>query len=99
MHPILADLLKLLELERIEDHIFRGESRDLGGERGFGGQGLGPALTAPSYTVEDREVHSLHAYFLVPGDVSAPIVYDVDVARDGKSFSNRRVAALHHSRP
>ncbi len=99
MRPILADLLKLLELERIEDHIFRGESRDLGGERVFGGQVLGQALTAASYTVEDRDVHSLHAYFLVPGDVDAPIVYDVDVARDGKSFSNRRVVAIQHGRP
>ncbi len=99
MQPILADLLHLLELERIEDHIFRGESRDLGGERVFGGQVLGQALTAASYTVRDREVHSLHAYFLVAGDVNAPIVYEVDVARDGKSFSNRRVVAIQHGRP
>src|SRR4029079_148372 len=98
MKPILADLLQLLELERIEDNIFRGESRDLGGERVFGGQVLGPALTAASYTVEGREVHSLHAYFLVPGDVAAPIVYEVEVARDGKSFSNRRVVAIQHGR-
>ena len=98
MQPILADLLHLLELERIEDHIFRGESRDLGGERVFGGQVLGQALTAASYTVEGREVHSLHAYFLVPGDVAAPIVYEVEVARDGKSFSNRRVVAIQHGR-
>jgi acyl-CoA thioesterase-2 len=99
MQPILADLLQLLELERIEDHIFRGESRDLGGERVFGGQVLGQALTAAGYTVQDRDVHSLHAYFLVPGDVNAPIVYEVDVARDGKSFSNRRVVAIQHGRP
>ena len=99
MHHVLADLLHLLTLERIEDHIFRGESRDLGGERVFGGQVLGQALTAASYTVEGREVHSLHAYFLVPGDVNAPIVYEVDVARDGKSFSNRRVVAIQHGRP
>jgi acyl-CoA thioesterase II len=99
MHHVLADLLQLLTLERIEDHIFRGESRDLGGERVFGGQVLGQALTAASYTVQGREVHSLHAYFLVPGDVNAPIVYEVDVARDGKSFSNRRVVAIQHGRP
>ena len=99
MQAALADLIHLLKLERIEDHIFRGESRDLGGERVFGGQVLGQALTAASYTVEGREVHSLHAYFLVPGDVSAPIVYEVDVARDGKSFSNRRVVAIQHGRP
>jgi len=94
----LADLLQLLKLERIEERIFRGESRDLGGERVFGGQVLGQALTAASYTVAGREVHSLHAYFLVPGDVNAPIVYEVDVARDGKSFSNRRVVAIQHGR-
>ena len=99
MHAILADLLKLLELERIEDRIFRGESRDLGGARVFGGQVLGQALTAASYTVESRQVHSLHAYFLVGGDVNAPIVYEVEVARDGKSFSNRRVVAIQHGRP
>jgi acyl-CoA thioesterase-2 len=99
VRPILADLLKLLELERIEDRIFRGESRDLGGARVFGGQVLGQALTAASYTVRDRQVHSLHAYFLVAGDVNAPIVYEVEVARDGKSFSNRRVVAIQHGQP
>jgi acyl-CoA thioesterase-2 len=99
MRAILADLLRLLELERIEKRIFRGESRDLGGARVFGGQVLGQALTAASYTVEGREVHSLHAYFLVAGDVNAPIVYEVDVARDGKSFSNRRVVAIQHGQP
>jgi acyl-CoA thioesterase-2 len=99
VHAILADLLQLLELERIEDRIFRGESRDLGGARVFGGQVLGQALTAASYTVRDRHVHSLHAYFLVAGDVNAPIVYEVDVARDGKSFSNRRVVAIQHGQP
>ena len=99
MRPVLADLLRLLTLERIEDRIFRGESRDIGGERVFGGQVLGQALTAASYTVAGREVHSLHAYFLVPGDVNAPIVYEVDLARDGKSFSNRRVVAIQHGRP
>jgi acyl-CoA thioesterase-2 len=99
VHPILADLLRLLKLERIEERIFRGESRDLGGERVFGGQVLGQALTAASYTVTARQVHSLHAYFLVAGDVDAPIVYEVDVARDGKSFSNRRVVAIQHGQP
>ena len=99
MRPILADLLKLLTLERIEDRIFRGESRDLGGARVFGGQVLGQALTAASYTVQGRSVHSLHAYFLVAGDVSAPIVYEVELARDGKSFSNRRVVAIQHGQP
>src|SRR5688572_3490095 len=99
MRPIVADLVKLLELERVEDRIFRGESRDLGGARVFGGQVLGQALTAASYTVQGRRVHSLHAYFLVGGDVNAPIVYEVELARDGKSFSNRRVVAIQHGQP
>jgi acyl-CoA thioesterase II len=97
--PILADLLHLLELERIEDNIFRGESRDLGSDRVFGGQVLGQALSAASYTAGARDVHSLHAYFLLPGDVHAPVVYEVDIARDGKSFSTRRVVAIQHGRP
>ena len=63
MDPILEDLIRLLELERIEDNIFRGESRDIGSAQVFGGQVLGQALTAASYTVEQRDVHSLHAYF------------------------------------
>jgi acyl-CoA thioesterase II len=99
VQPILADLVQLLKLERVEDRIFRGESRDLGGARVFGGQVLGQALTAASYTVEGRDVHSLHAYFLVAGDVKAPIIYEVDVARDGRSFSNRRVVAIQHGQP
>lgn len=99
LSPVLADLLHLLELERIEDNIFRGESRDIGSNRVFGGQVLGQALTAASYTVDGLDVHSLHAYFLRPGNVDAPIVYDVDRARDGKSFSNRRVVAIQHGRP
>ena len=99
MKPILADLLSLLELERLEDNFFRGESRDIGSKRVFGGQVLGQALSAASYTVDNREVHSLHAYFLRAGDVGAPILYEVDRARDGRSFSNRRVVAVQHGRP
>ena len=99
MHSVLADLLQLLDLERIEENIFRGESRDIGSTRVFGGQVLGQALTAASFTVEGRDVHSLHAYFLRPGDVGAAIVYDVERARDGRSFSNRRVVAIQHGRP
>jgi acyl-CoA thioesterase-2 len=100
MTPILADLLQLLELERLEDNIFRGQSRDIrGDEQVFGGQVLGQALTAASYTTGLRQVHSLHAYFLLPGDPNAPIVYEVDIARDGKSFSTRRVVAIQHGRP
>ena len=99
MQPVLADLLRLLQLQRIEDNFFCGESRDIGSRRAFGGQVLGQALTAANYTVKAREVHSLHAYFLRPGDVDAPILYEVDRARDGRSFSNRRVVAVQHGRP
>ena len=99
MHPVLDDLLHLLKLDRIEDNIFRGESRDIGGDQVFGGQVLGQALSAAHHTVDDRRAHSLHAYFLRRGDVHAPIIYDVDRARDGGSFSVRRVVAIQHGRP
>lgn len=99
MTPVLADLIRLLGLERIEDNIFRGESRDIGSAQVFGGQVVGQALSAASFTVEDRVAHSLHAYFLRRGDMAAPIVYEVDRARDGGSFSVRRVVAIQHGRP
>lgn len=99
MHPVLEDLIGLLRLERIEDNIFRGDSRDIGSPQVFGGQVLGQALSAAQNTVEGRVAHSLHGYFLRRGDVSAPIIYEVDRARDGGSFSNRRVVAIQHGRP
>ena len=99
MHPVLGDLITLLKLERIEDNIFRGDSRDIGSAQVFGGQVLGQALSAAQHTVEARVVHSLHAYFLRRGDMKAPIIYEVDRARDGGSFSNRRVVAIQHGRP
>lgn len=99
MHPVLEDLISLLQLERIEDNIFRGASRDIGSPQVFGGQVLGQALSAAQHTVEGRIAHSLHAYFLRRGDIGAPIVYEVDRARDGGSFSNRRVVAIQHGRP
>ncbi len=99
MDPILADLLELLTLECIETDIFRGESHDIGTPQVFGGQVLGQALAAAGHTVEDRVPHSLHAYFLRRGDVEAPIIYEVDRARDGRSFSSRRVVAIQHGRP
>jgi acyl-CoA thioesterase-2 len=99
VHPVLEDLLTLLELERIEDNIFRGESRDIGSAQVFGGQVLGQALSAAHHTVDGRVAHSLHCYFLRRGDVNAPIVYEVDRARDGGSFSVRRVVAIQHGRP
>ncbi|HHQ13873.1 MAG TPA: acyl-CoA thioesterase II, partial [Chromatiales bacterium] len=96
MDSMLADLIAVMDLETIEDNIFRGQSRDVGSPQVFGGQVLGQALTAASRTVPDRQVHSLHAYFLRAGDVNAPIVYEVDRARDGRSFSNRRIVAIQH---
>jgi acyl-CoA thioesterase-2 len=93
------ELLRLMRLETLEDNLFRGVSRDIGTERVFGGQVLAQALLAASYTVEDRQAHSLHAYFLRAGDHNAPIVYSVDRSRDGGSFSARRVVAIQHGRP
>ena len=99
MHPVLDDLISLLQLERIEDNIFRGDSRDIGSAQVFGGQVLGQALSAAQHTVEDRVAHSLHAYFLRRGDMTKPIIYEVDRSRDGGSFSVRRVVAIQHGRP
>ncbi|MGD2130210.1 MAG: acyl-CoA thioesterase II [Lysobacterales bacterium] len=93
------ELLHLMQLEQLEVNLFRGASRDIGTERVFGGQVLAQALLAASYTIEDRLVHSLHAYFLRAGDHNAPIVYNVDRSRDGRSFSARRVVAIQHGRP
>ncbi len=99
MKSALVDLLGLLKLERLEENLFRGESRDIGSPQVFGGQVLGQALSAAAQTIEKRVVHSLHAYFLRAGDMKAPIVYDVDRSRDGGSFSSRRVVAIQHGRP
>ncbi|MBT8137652.1 MAG: acyl-CoA thioesterase II [Gammaproteobacteria bacterium] len=96
MTGALEDLIKLLRLERLEKNLFRGQSRDIGSPRVFGGQVLGQALSAAQQTVEGRRVHSLHAYFLRAGDVNAPIVYDVDRSRDGRTFTSRRVVAIQH---
>ena len=99
MDQRLADLLKLLDLERLEDNLFRGQSHDIGAPQVFGGQVLGQALVAASRTVDGRLVHSLHAYFLRRGDPDAPIVFEVDRSRDGGSFTSRRVAAIQHGQP
>ncbi|HET9693705.1 MAG TPA: acyl-CoA thioesterase II [Steroidobacteraceae bacterium] len=97
MSQLLVDLLRLLDLERLELNLFRGESRDIGSPQVFGGQVLGQALMAATRTVEpERRVHSLHSYFLRRGDFNAPIVYEVDRSRDGASFTNRRVVAIQH---
>ena len=96
---VLAELLQLLKLEKIEENIFRGQSQDLGFGAVFGGQVLGQALSAASQTVpEGRQAHSLHAYFLRPGDAHRPIVYQVDCIRDGTSFTTRRVVAIQKGR-
>ncbi len=94
----VQELLALLDLEPIEVNIFRGRSPEDRSQRVFGGQVLGQALVAATRTVENRICHSLHAYFLVPGDPKVPILYEVDRSRDGKSFSSRRVVAIQHGR-
>jgi len=92
-------LVALLDLERIEENIFRGVSPEVSPVRVFGGQVAGQALVAAGRTVEpDRRVHSLHAYFIRPGDPSVPIVYEVDRIRDGRSFTTRRVVAVQRGK-
>jgi len=94
MNHVLKDLVNLLDLEALEVNLFRGNSRDLGGKSVFGGQVLGQALVAAGRTVDDAVPHSLHGYFLRAGDMQAPIVYEVDRVRDGRSFAARRVQAI-----
>jgi acyl-CoA thioesterase II len=97
MSYTLPDLLGLLDLEELEQNIFRGTNRSIGSGRVFGGQVLAQALVAAGRTVPDgRRAHSLHGYFILPGDVESPIVYFVDRLRDGKSFATRRVTAIQH---
>ncbi len=92
-------LCRLLDLEAIEVNIFRGLSPDENRQRVFGGQVAGQALVAAARTVEEgRGVHSLHAYFLRPGDPTVPILYEVDRIRDGRSFTTRRVVAIQHGK-
>ncbi|MEU3549005.1 acyl-CoA thioesterase [Streptomyces longwoodensis] len=100
MSQALQDLLDLLDLEQIEENIFRGQSRSAVVPRVFGGQVAAQALVAAGRTVPgDRHAHSLHAYFLRLGDPGAPIVYTVERIRDGRSFTTRRVVAVQHGRP
>ncbi|MBE8518720.1 acyl-CoA thioesterase II [Amycolatopsis sp. H6(2020)] len=97
--PVLDRLIALLDLEKIEENIFRGVSPAHSPVRVFGGQVAGQALVAAGRTVpEDRRVHSLHAYFIRGGDPSVPIVYEVDRIRDGRSFTTRRVVAIQHGK-
>lgn len=94
---VVNDLIHLLELEPLEHNIYRGNNRDIGTGRVFGGQVFAQALVAARKTVPDgREAHSVHGYFLREGDTRAPIVYFVDRPRDGKSFTSRRVTAIQH---
>lgn len=97
--PALASLLSILDLERLEQNLFRGRSPADGWQRVFGGQVLGQALVAAGRTVEDpRAAHSLHGYFLLAGDPTHPIIYEVERTRDGGSFTTRRVKAIQHGR-
>ncbi|MDN3610457.1 acyl-CoA thioesterase II [Vibrio ostreicida] len=100
MSKPLDELLELLQLEKLEEGLFRGQSENLGLPQVYGGQVIGQALSGARYTVaEDRTVHSFHSYFLYPGDPEKPIIYDVENLRDGRSFSTRRVKAMQNGRP
>ena len=93
-------LIEILDLEKLEENLFRGLSPQIGWQRVFGGQVIGQALVAALRTVDDeRPAHSLHGYFMRPGDPSVPIIYEVDRYRDGKSFTTRRVVAIQHGQP
>ena len=99
MSQAVADLLALLDLEPLEVNLFRGRSPETGWQRVFGGQVIGQALVAAVRTVENRVPHSMHAYFLLPGDPKVPIIYEVERIREGKSFTTRRVLAIQHGHP
>lgn len=96
MKQVLRSLIDHLTLETLDTNLFRGQSVDIGTVRVFGGQVLAQALAAAALTVEESAPHSLHAYFLRPGDPAAPIIYEVDRARDGRSYASRRVVAIQH---
>ena len=101
MNPAVQDLLSILDLEQLEVNLFRGRSPQVGWQRVFGGQVIGQALVAACRTVEEIETrppHSLHGYFLLGGDPTVPIIYEVDRIRDGRSFTTRRVVAIQHGR-
>lgn len=100
MSVAVQNLISILDLERLEDNLFRGRSPQDGWQRVYGGQVIGQALVAASHTVSaDRPAHSLHGYFLLGGDPKVPIIYEVERIRDGGSFSTRRVVAIQHGRP
>jgi acyl-CoA thioesterase-2 len=95
---LTKELIDVLTLEKIEEDLYRGQSRNFVGSRVFGGQVLGQALRAASLTTDGRPAHSLHAYFLNAGDIAAPIVYQVDRLRDGRSFVSRQVRAIQYGK-
>lgn len=96
MSSAVETLISILDLETLEHNLFRGRSPKVGWQRVFGGQVIGQALVAAARTVEGRAAHSLHCYFMRPGDPEVPIIYEVDRIRDGKSFTTRRVVAIQH---
>lgn len=96
MTTAIQELIATLDLEQLEHNLFCGRSPQDGWQRVFGGQVIGQALMAARRTVEDRPTHSLHGYFILPGDPKVPIIYEVDRIRDGKSFTTRRVTAIQH---
>ncbi|PLX38535.1 MAG: acyl-CoA thioesterase II [Hyphomicrobiales bacterium] len=98
MPSAVETLLSVLDLEPLERNLFRGRSPQVGWQRVYGGLVIGQSLVAAWRTVDDRPVHSLHGYFMRPGDPSVPIIYDVDRIRDGKSFATRRVVAIQHGK-
>ncbi len=99
MSNLVEELVRLLNLETIEVNLFRGQSKDVGGRSVFGGQVLAQSLMAAYHTLAGQRLcHSLHAYFLRPGDIEIPIVYEVDRIRDGGSFTTRRVVAIQNGK-
>ena len=96
MSNSLIDLLAILDLEPLEVNLFRGNSPKTSWQRVFGGQVIGQAMVAACRTVEGRLPHSIHCYFILPGDPQIPIIYQVERLRDGKSYSTRRVTAIQH---
>ena len=99
MSTAVEELLSILDLERLEDNLFRGQTADANRYRVFGGQVIGQALVAACRSVEGRAPHSLHGYFILPGDPRIPIIYEVERTRDGRSFTTRLVKAIQHGQP
>src|ERR1700748_1622862 len=96
MSESLIDLISILDLEPLEVNLFRGNSPKTSWQRAFGGQGIGQAMVSLAPRVGGRLPHSIHCYFILPGDPQVPIVYQVERLRDGKSYSTRRVTAIQH---